>query len=145
MEIVELGGLIVIGLEVRATFRGLWREVPRAWEALFERSDEIPDRKGSAFVDVSVEVVDGLYRQVVGTEVARADAVPAGMVRVDVPGRRYVHWRHEGPVAGVANSFARMYDWARAEGLPTGVFKLDRGYTPGFHERAHDLYVAVEE
>lgn len=144
MDIVELGAMIVVGLEVRASFRGLWREVPRAWEALFARAAEIAHRAGPTFVDVSVDVEEGIHRQVVGAQVARAVQVPEGMTALEIPARRYLHHRHRGPLTGIAASFDTMRAWAEVKGVPTGDFKLDVGYTRGFTEKAHDLYLAIE-
>jgi len=144
VDVVELGAMIVVGLEVRASFRGLWREVPRAWEALFVRAAEIAHRSGPTFVDVSVDVEDGIHRQVVGAQVASAGEVPDGMTALEIPARRYLHHRHRGPLTGIAASFAKMHLWAQAKGLSTGDFKLDVGYTRGFTEKAHDLYLAIE-
>lgn len=144
MEIVELGALLVVGLEVRTSLRGLWREIPRAWESLFGRAAEIAHRSGSTFLEVSVGVVDGLHRQIVGAEVARAAAVPDGMTWLEIPARAYLHHRHEGSLASIATSFDAMYAWANVEGVRTTDLKLDKGYTRGFTEKAHDLYVAIE-
>lgn len=144
MDIVELGAMIVVGLEVRASLRGLWREVPRAWDALFARAAEIAHRSGPTFLDVSVDVQDGIHRQVVGAQVARAGEVPDGMTALEIPARRYLYHRHEGPLTGIAASFARMHLWAQAKGMSTGHLKLDVGYTRGFTETAHDLYLALE-
>ncbi len=144
MDIVELGAMVVVGLEVRASFRGLWREVPRAWEALFARDAEIAHRCGPTFVGVSVDVEDGIHRQVVGAQVERAGDVPDGMTALDIPARRYLHHRHQGPLTGIATSFAKMQAWAQAKGLNAGDFKLDIGYTRGFTEKAHDLYLGIE-
>jgi predicted transcriptional regulator YdeE len=144
VDIVELGPMTVVGLEVRASFRGLWREVPRAWEALFARAEEIAHRSGSTFVDVSVGVEDGIHRQVVGAQVASAGVVPDGMTSLEIPARRYLYHRHRGPLTGIASSFANMQLWAQAKGMSTGHFKLDVGYTRGFTEKTHDLYLALE-
>jgi len=136
--------MIVVGLEVRASLRGLWREMPRAWEALFARAAEIAHRSGPTFVDVSVDVEDGVHRQVVGAQVSRAAEVPNGMTALEIPARRYLYHRHQGPLTGIANSFGSMRAWAQRKGLSVGDFKLDVGYTRGFAEKAHDLYLALE-
>ncbi len=136
--------MIVVGLEVRASFRGLWREIPRAWEILFGRVGEIAHRSGPTFVDVSVDVVGGVHRQIVGAEVAHAPAVPVGMTALEIPARSYLHHRHSGSLSAISDSFVAMYAWARGEGVDVLDFKLDTGYTRGFTEKVHDLYVAIE-
>ena len=144
MDIVELGAMIVVGLEVRTSMRGLWREIPRAWDLLFSRAAEIAHRSGSTYLEVWVDVVDGLHRRIVGAEVARAAAVPDGMTWLEIPARAYLHHHHEGSLASIADSFVVMHARAKAEGIRAKDFKLDTGYTRGFTEKAHDLYVAID-
>lgn len=143
MKIVEIPATTVVGLEVKASLRGLWRAMPRAWDELFSRAEELGPRLNASYVDVSVEVVDGIYHQVVGREVERADRVPEGMVALALPAMRCLHELHDGSVTQIIDTFDAMYAWARRNRIIAGDFKLDRGYTPGFREKAHDLYIEV--
>lgn len=145
MQIVEREGSRVVGIQVVADWKNLWTEVPQAWKQLFERADEIRDRTAETFVDVSLEMNDGVYTELVGAEVNEAGTVPEGMVQVELPTRRYVHLRHEGPVAGIADAFGRMHAWADENEITTDDFKIDRGYTPGGDETVHDLYVRLAD
>lgn len=143
MEVVERMAMQVIGIEVIAPWQDLWTRVPLAWEELRARSGEIGNRASESFVDVSVEERDGTYRQVVGAEVRPAEAVPEGMIVLEIPYGRFVHLRHEGGLEEIARSFGRMYAWAGAEGHRVDAFKLDAGYTQEGGERLHDLYVRL--
>ncbi len=146
MEIVELGALIVVGMDVQTTFQGLWRAVPRAWNVLFDSASEIRHRVAPTFVDVRVEVVDGIHHQVVGAEVSAVDdPVPEGMRAIELPASRYVHHRHEGSITAIPSAFEDMIDWVRSERIIIGDVRIDRGYTRGFHERVHDLYLRIAE
>lgn len=42
MELIEKETLILVGLPVAAHWRDLWVEMPKAWQTLFSRIDEIP-------------------------------------------------------------------------------------------------------
>lgn len=143
MEVVEKGPIKVVGIEVRAPWQELWTEAPKAWQRLRSRAGEITERASEVFVDVSVEVKDGIYTQVVGAEVRSLDAVPEGMVALEIPAQRYVHFRHEGTLEAIAESFGKLYAWGRDEGHELDEFKLDIGYTLEGGERVHDLYVRV--
>lgn len=144
MRVVERGSMRVVGIEVVAGWDDLWTEMPRAWGVLRERATELGGRTSEVFVDVSVEEDGGRYRQVVGAEVEPDAAVPDGMVAVDVPAQRYLHHRHEGTLEAIAESFGRMYSWARENGHRVGSFKLDIGYTLAGDETTHDLFIRLE-
>jgi len=143
VRIVEKGAFQVIGIEVVAPWRDLWTEVPRAWQQLRARVVEIAHRTSEVLLDVSVEERAGVYRQVVGAEVSTLEFVPEGMVGLEVPAQRYLHFRHEGPLEAIAESFGAMYAWGREQGHRLGAFKLDLGYTHEGGESEHDLYVVV--
>lgn len=143
MKIVDLPPTTVVGLEVRGSLRALWRALPRAWDELFSRAGELGGGHDASYVDVSLEEVDGIYRQVVGREVETPIRVPEGMVVLELPAKRCVHARHEGSVTRIAETFEAMYFWALRQGIVVGDFRLDRGYRPGFHEKVHDLYMEI--
>lgn len=143
MTIVEQEALQVIGIEVVAPWRELWTEVPKAWRELRARSGEIACRTSEVFLDVSVEERGGVYRQVVGAAVSTVERVPEGMVALEIPAQRYLHYRHEGTLEAIAESFGKMYEWGREQGHELGAFKLDVGYTLEGDEREHDLYIQV--
>ncbi|WP_051406943.1 GyrI-like domain-containing protein [Nocardia sp. CNY236] len=144
MEILEHAGMTVMGVEVVARWEDLAVEVPQAWARLFAAVQQMPGRTPEQFVDVSLEVDDGRYRQVVGVIVDRAEPCPAAFRVVHIPAQRLLFHRHVGPVTEIASSFGAMLEWAGREGLGPTDFKLDIGYTPTGAEESHDLYVGLE-
>lgn len=145
MQFVDRGPLTIVGIRVVAPFRELWTKVPEAWRSLRARSGEIPYHGGGAFIDVSLEEDAGTYTQVVGAEVSALADAPEGMVAVELPPRRYIHYRHEGPVEAIADSFGHMLAWADERGIELDSLKIDVGYTLEGDGTEHDLYVALAE
>lgn len=141
MEVVERAQRSVIGIEVVADFDDLRSTVPLAWGVLFARRDELPPPPGGVFVEVSAELGEGRYREVVGVAVEPAGVVPDGMREVRVPAGRFLSHQHEGPVENIADGFAAMYAWAAENGLRLGRWKVDSGYRPDFPHDAHELLI----
>ncbi|MEO7995301.1 MAG: GyrI-like domain-containing protein [bacterium] len=145
MRIIEKPGFRVIGLEVTAPWEALWTVMPNAWEAFFRRRNDIPGVMSGASMDISIEQRDGVYMQLIATEVNATALPPAGMRVLQVPAQRYLHHWHDGSLAGIALSFGTMYEWAAAQGLALDLFKLDIGYTAKGQESAHDLYIRLAD
>jgi predicted transcriptional regulator YdeE len=137
---VERGPLLLVGIEVCATFEELWTEMPRAWQAFFSRVDEIRGARPGGYLDVSVVVNDGVYTQLVCAEVDTADDVPEGMTVLRVPAQHYLRLQHSGPEQEIADAFGRMYEWANREGVRADEFKVDRGYGT---DAGHELLVHI--
>src|SRR5690349_19708888 len=66
VEIVRRERRAVIGIEVVADFDELRTAVPAAWTELFARRNELPPPMDGAFVEISAELGEGRYREVVG-------------------------------------------------------------------------------
>ncbi|MBB5867747.1 putative transcriptional regulator YdeE [Allocatelliglobosispora scoriae] len=143
MEIVRRDRRSVIGIEVVADFDELSTAVPAAWTELFARRNELPPPMDGAFVEVSAELGEGRYREVVGVTVPPGTAVPDGMHTVDVPAGRFVSHRHDGAVGTIADGFGTIYDWAERNTLRLGGWKVDHGYQPGFSHTDHELLIDV--
>lgn len=143
MEIVELEALTVVGLPVRARWQELWVEMPKAWREFAAKHTAIEYRSSDTFIDVSLEKSGDEYLQLICTRVSRVGRVPNGMRAIEIPAQRYVYYRHVGPARTIAESFGKMYDWAREYGHPVGEFKVDIGYTLQGDETEHDLYIGV--
>jgi predicted transcriptional regulator YdeE len=143
MDIVEKQGFTLVGIPVHATWQELFVEMPKAWQRFRARYGEIPHRQNETFCDASLDTSDETYRQLIGVRVTRIEALPEGMQVLRVPAQRYLHFHHEGPVQGIADSFGRMHDWAEQHGLEIGEFKLDFGYQAEGDGTHHDLYVEL--
>lgn len=144
MQSVEKAGFTIVGVQVIAEWDQLWTAVPQAWQQFIARVDEVENRTGTTFVDVSLDKQKGVYTQVVGVEVSEATNVPAGMVAVDIPTQTYLHEHHHGGLPDIASTFERIYTWAEENGCAVDDFKLDIGYTASMQEQDHDLYVRIQ-
>lgn len=145
MKIVKKESFKIVGLQVEATFDGLFTEIPNAWKTFGDRLKEIPHRIGDVMTEISMDVTDGVYTELVGVEVEGAGKVPEGMTSVTIPKQIYVHHRHEGSVEEIATAFGKILEWAKEKGYKTGDFKIDHGYRRDGSESVHDLYVKIEE
>ena len=144
MELVYKDAFKVVGVLLEADWESLWIEMPRAWKSFLERQGEIEGRVDDGFMDISLREEDGAYQQLICAEVSELAAAPQGMVGMEIPRQRYLHQRHSGPVEEIADTFGRMYDWAKENRLRAGSFKIDKGYTLEGQAEEHELYIRVE-
>jgi len=142
IEEVGQPDIAVIGILVECHWRDLHQKVPEAWSALFARADELPI--GARFLEVSIAIHNGKYRELVGALATGATPVPLGMYKLIIPANRYLRLVHDGPLEDIAQDFRRMLDHAEAKGLPVNDIKLDIGYAPGLPAGRHELYVGLE-
>lgn len=144
MEIIERDSFTVIGIEIEAPWNELHEKVPKAWQEFKNRLNEISDRKNDIMMDISLDVTDGRYTQLIGVKVEKSAAVPGGMKKVEIPTQRYVYHQHEGDLSGIAESFGKMYDWAKEREIGAGEFKIDYGYRKDGTETDHELFIKVD-
>ena len=145
MEIVEKPAFKVVGLLVESDWEGLWVEVPKAWETLMVRQAEIANRCSPVFMDISLGKEGDRYTELICAEVSSIEQVPDGMVAREIPRQRYLHHQHGGELAGIAESFGELYEWAGDNELPIDDFLIDAGYTSDAQEQTHDLYIRLGE
>lgn len=143
MEIINKSGFAVIGIKVEAEWEELHTKMPKAWQKVKQRLDEISGRKDDVMMDVSLSEVNGIYKQLIGVEVIMDAEVPDGMTKIVIPPKTYVWYQHEGELSGIAESFGKMYAWAEQQNIETGSFKIDIGYRKDGSEKTHDLYIRV--
>jgi predicted transcriptional regulator YdeE len=142
-EGIELSAFHVVGLQVSATWKDLWVVMPEKWKEFIARHEEIPNRKADPFLDISLDKQGPQYIQMICSEVSETSGIPDGMVGLTIPSQKYVHYRHVGPAAGIAESFGLMYDWAKENGITVDGFKVDKGYAKEGKENEHDLYIRM--
>lgn len=145
MKIVEKESFIVVGMKVEADWQELHAKMPEAWKSAENRLEEITNRKEDVMMDISLDVTDGRYIQLIGVKVENSAGVPDGMEKVKIPAQRYIYHQHEGDLSGIAESFGKMYNWAKEHGIETGEFKIDYGYRKDGIETEHALYVKMEQ
>lgn len=143
MLIVQKGSFKVVGIQVKADWQGLHKDMPAAWQIFKQRVEEIPNRVNSKMIDVSLNYEAGIYTQLICVEVASIDGLPEGMVAAEIPAENYIHYHHEGSLRQIAESFGKMYRWAGEHNYEVDEFKIDNGYTQHGTDEAHDLYVKV--
>ena len=93
IETIELPELVLIGIVVECPWQELSREVPAAWRKLFAA-----ETGAQAFLEASLSVESGVYRELVGYLAAHKSEVPEGMTKVIVPAGRYLRLVHDGPL-----------------------------------------------
>ena len=139
IETIELPELVIIGIMIEAPWQDLPAKVPEAWAALFAA-----ETGATSFLEASLSVEDGVYREVVGYLAARKSEVPEGMVKIVIPAQRYLRLIHDGPLVEIARGFGQLLAHAEAAGLKATDMKLDFGYLPGLPDGRHELHVALE-
>lgn len=139
IETVDLPEMLAIGVLVEAHWNDLPKAVPAAWTRLFET-----DTGASSFLEVSLSREAGVYRELVGYLAAKKTEVPDGMTQLVIPAQRYLRLHHDGPLAEIADGFAKLYAHAAVAGLQATDYKLDFGYLPGLVAGRHELHVALE-
>lgn len=144
MEIIERDSFTVIGIEVEAPWDELHEKMPKTWQEIKNRLDELSDRKSDVMMDISLDVTDGRYTQLIGVEVEKSASVPDGMEKVEIPAQRYIYHQHEGDLSRIAESFGKMYDWAKEREIETEEFKIDYGYQKDGTETEHALFIKVD-
>lgn len=139
IETVDLPEMTAIGVLVEAHWDELPGAIPAAWTRLFET-----DTGATSFLEVSISREGGVYRELVGYLAAKKTEVPAGMTSITIPAQRYLRLHHDGPLAGIAAGFEKLYAHAAVAGLKATDYKLDFGYLVGLPPGRHELHVAVE-
>lgn len=143
MQVVYKDTFTVVGILVEGTWDELPLKMRAGWQDFYEKASAIPYSMGDAALDISLNEDEGMYTQLICMEVSRVDEAPPGMVAREIPAQEYIYYRHQGDVTQIAESFAKMYEWAAAEGYVALDFKVDRGYTAQGNETEHDLYLAI--
>lgn len=143
MEIIEKGSLAIIGIKVEAGWRELHSKMPEVWAIAKKRLTKIKKRKEDVMMDLSLEVTNGRYTQLIGIKVEQSATAPDGMKKVEIPAQKYIHYRHEGELSCITESFGRMYDWANKQDIKADDFKIDYGYLRDGSEDVHELYIKI--
>lgn len=138
IETIEMPELVIIGIMVEAPWQALSSDVPKAWQTLFAA-----ETGATSFLEASLSVENGVYREIVGYLAATKSDVPEGMTKVIIPAQRYLRLAHDGPLAEIAQGFGALLAYATAAKLTATDMKLDFGYLPGLPDGRHELHVAL--
>lgn len=143
MKIVEKESFTAVGLKVEGGWEELHTKMPKAWETFKKRINEIGERKSDTMMDLSLDISDGQYTQLIGVAVEETADAPKGMLKVIIPSQKYLWYKHEGDLTGIAESFGKMYEWAEENDISAKEFKMDTGYLQDESESKHDLYIKI--
>ena len=134
MEIIEREPHHLVGPSLTAKLGELPEVVGRLWRRAFE----LADSEDTVFAELSEDPGDGTRVIVVGTLVSE----PADDSSI-VPGGRWVHHTHDGPVTDIGDSYGAMFEFAVDQGETVGTLTLDVGYEPDGSEHVHQLYMQL--
>jgi hypothetical protein len=134
MEIIERVPHHLVGPSLTANLGELPEVVGRVWRRAFE----LADSEDTVFAELSEDPGDGTRVIVVGRLVSEPTEDSTF-----VPGGRWVHHTHEGPVADIGDSYGAMYEFADVQGEVVGTLTLDVGYEPDGSENVHQLYLQL--
>lgn len=134
MEILEREPLHLVGPSLTAELGELPEVVPRLWRRAFE----LADSEHTVFAELDEESRDGTRVVAVGR------LMPAPTTdSLLVPGGRWLHHEHEGPVTSIGDSYGAMLEYLDEQGEAPGTLTLDIGYQPDGTERTHQLYLQL--
>ena len=134
MEIIERVPHHLVGPSLTATLGELPEVVGRVWRRAFE----LADSEDTVFAELDEDPGDGTRVIVVG----RLMSEPTEDSTF-VPGGRWVHHTHEGPIADIGDSFGAMFEFADVQGETVGTLTLDVGYERDGSEHVHQLYLQL--
>ena len=133
----------IVGILVETDWENIHIEMSKAWNIFKDRVDEIKSRKNKHYMDISLGIEKGKFRQIICVEVNNFENVPNKMLFKEIPEQRYIYSKHIGQLKNIAKSFGEMYKWAEKNGYSTDEFKIDYGYTDKGLEEEHDLYIRI--
>ncbi|KAA0546911.1 GyrI-like domain-containing protein [Bacillus sp. BGMRC 2118] len=143
LKIVELDSFKVVGIKVVSHWSGLSVEMPKAWQTIHQRVDELKNRTSPYFYDICLQLVGEEFTQLVGCEVRNLDEIPYNMEGYELPAASYIYVHHTLPVEQMYESFEKMYTWAKEHNYtidPTD-FKIQK--TPIDGNNGHHLYLRI--
>jgi AraC family transcriptional regulator len=134
---VDGRGWLAVGLKARHAFdapqgiAGQWRQfMGSAFADIADRLDTIP-------IGLAVGVdADGSFDYVAAVEVARAAAVAAGLVKVEIAPCRWAVFAHAGHISSLSHTYAAIWDrWLPQHGRPRVDVPSIEQHRPGFDTR----------
>ncbi|MEJ8545762.1 GyrI-like domain-containing protein [Brevibacillus borstelensis] len=156
-KIVQLPEMSMVGASFTGPFQSLGVEMPKLWEAFFQRVSEIGQIKNpSCFYDVSDQSkvsAHQLYTEYIAVEVEKFDRIPEGMVGFMIPARSYAVFTHQGPMDRVPATYQHAFEWISGQGLSVAeqalrLERYDERYFPPRHaaereDNAYDILIPL--
>ncbi|NVD97457.1 GyrI-like domain-containing protein [Massilia sp. BJB1822] len=120
VEIAELPEFKLAGLAFAGPFPMLSAEMPRIWADFLRREAELGGERRLRY-GVSLQQHGGIMLECVAAPLDDLNALPAGMLALRIPARRYAIFTHVGPVTAVQASYLDAFRALEDSGL-----QLDR-------------------
>jgi predicted transcriptional regulator YdeE len=134
ITIETLPELKLAGVSFAGQSTVLGTEMPKVWATFLSREAEC-----GAGTDVrygaNLQERGGIHIECVAREVADLNAIPAGMIGLRIPGKRYAVFTHRGPMTAVPATYVTAFAAMEQLGLrqDTAGWRLeryDRRFTP---------------
>ncbi len=95
MKIVSKNSFKVVGILVESDWRNIHKKMREAWSVFKERVEEIKERKGDYYFDISLAMEEDLFRQLICVEVSNFNDIPVGMTGKVIPAANYIYYQHK--------------------------------------------------
>ncbi|MEJ0023736.1 MAG: AraC family transcriptional regulator [Alphaproteobacteria bacterium] len=107
---VSAGPLILVGLIERQSL-GRVETIPTQWGDFMQSYEEVADVADEIPVGVSfIPDDEGAFDYACAVIVGRADSIPAGLKRIDLPKQEYALFEHAGHVSTIHNTYLAIWD-----------------------------------
>lgn len=106
-----------VGLARRHTFDTVIG-IPIQWQDFMQRYGEIPHQRSHDDIPIGLQSPadeDGRFEYTCAVEVDRFGRVPDGLVRIELPPRRYAVFEHRAHVSMMSNTYAAIWNEALPE------------------------------
>lgn len=120
VEIAELPEFKLAGLAFAGPFPVLAEEMPRVWANFLRREGELGGQPRLRY-GVSLQQHGGVMLECIAAPLADLNALPAGMLALRIPARRYAIFTHAGPMTAVQDTYLAAFRALDEAGL-----QLDR-------------------
>ena len=134
VEIIERETVHLLGPSLTAELSELPLEAPSLWRRALEGRED----SDVVLAELSEEPGGPLHRITVGT----LEPEPTEET-TEVPGGRWLHHQHHGPVEDIGATYGAMFEHAAEQGIALTNLKLDVGYRADGTETTHDLYLQL--
>ncbi|MGH8854522.1 MAG: GyrI-like domain-containing protein [Telluria sp.] len=149
---VTLPEMKLAGLPLAGPFSVRDADLPDIWSAFLEREGELGDTTGPRY-GVRLQDKEGVRLECVATEVSDLNQLPAGMIGIRIPERRYAVLTHRGPMARVQATYLTGYAAIEQLGMAPDeegwrIERYDSRYTPTMHDgnrpdNAYDILIPL--
>ncbi|MFB9291636.1 GyrI-like domain-containing protein [Pseudoduganella plicata] len=109
ISIIMLPELKLAALQFAGPFSVLGTEMPKVWQRLLSREEEVGTGTGVRY-GASMAEHDGIMLENIAVQLADLNALPKGFVGLRIPPCRYALTTHTGPMSGVQDTYLRAFD-----------------------------------